>query len=178
MNLMALILPGQQNVAVYPESQTKFFATVVAAQISFDSDVSGHTIQLVLHQNGFEQVAPRMSADEALRLEATLASRVSSNTPSPGTEASLRRYIDSLEKGSPNYEKMAPGLAQTVHQQLPGILQYIRQCGSLKSITFERVGPNGTDEYDVVFEHGRADWFVGPLAPDGKVSERGFQPRT
>src|SRR5262249_38143319 len=31
-------LTGQTKVEIFPESQTKFFATVVAAQISFDSD--------------------------------------------------------------------------------------------------------------------------------------------
>ena len=52
-----LRLTGQQDVEVFPESDSKFFATVVAAQISFHTDASGKATDLVLHQAGMERAA-------------------------------------------------------------------------------------------------------------------------
>jgi beta-lactamase regulating signal transducer with metallopeptidase domain len=168
-------LTGQGPVEIFPESQTKFFATVVAAQISFDSDAAGRVTGLVLHQGGMEQHAPRISAEAAKALEDARIARIKGNKPSPGTEASLRRYIDSLEKGAPNYEEMTPALANVVRAQLPGILAQIAQLGRLQSLTFKRVDTSGMDVYDVVFEHGHVIWMIGPLTADGKVDRRGFR---
>lgn len=96
--------------------------------------------------------------------------------PHPGTEASLRRYIESLEKGKPNYEEMGPQLARVVREQLPQVLDVIYRVGALQDIAFQRVDPdNGMDVYRVSFEHGQIEWRIAPLAADGKVISRGFQ---
>ncbi len=105
-------LTGQQPVQVYPESETKFFATVVPAQISFAVDAQGVVTGLVLHQNGREQPAPRIDDAKGKTFEAALAQRIRINSPSSGTEAFLRRYLESQEAGAPDYSAMAPGLAQ------------------------------------------------------------------
>src|SRR6185312_1852831 len=57
-------LPGQPVVEEFPESDTKFFAKVVPAQLSFVTDASGRVTELILHQNGREQRAPRIDAAE------------------------------------------------------------------------------------------------------------------
>jgi len=170
-------LTGQTQIEVFPESQTKFFTTTipVPAQISFDSDAGGRVTGLVLHQGGREQLAPRMNPNVAKTLEDALAARIRNNKPSPGTEASLRRYIASLEKGAPNYEEMSQALASTVRTQLPSTLAFIKEVGPLKSLSFMAVNANGMDVYDVMFEHGRVMWFIAPLSIDGKVEARGFQ---
>ena len=95
--------------------------------------------------------------------------------PHPGTEASLRRYIESLEKGQPNYDEMVPAMADTVRRQLPDILATIKPLGALKSIAFQGGGPMGMDVYYVTFEHGNAEWKVAPLTADGRVERRGFR---
>jgi len=93
-----------------------------------------------------------------------------------GTEASLRRYIDSLEKGQPNYEEMAPALAAVVKLQLPELLSSIKTWGALESIAFKGGGTRGMDVYEVTFEHGKVEWNIAPLTSDGKVERRGFRP--
>ena len=98
------------------------------------------------------------------------------NRPSPGTEASLRRYIESLESGEPNYAEMEPVVATKVRTQLTEILSNIKRLGALKTITFKSVSPDGMDIYDLEFEHGRAEARMAPLTPDGKVQLRGFSP--
>jgi beta-lactamase regulating signal transducer with metallopeptidase domain len=101
---------------------------------------------------------------------------IPSATAHPGTEASLRRYIESLERGQPNYDEMVPGMADNVKQQLvPQILPMIKTLGALKSIAYKGGGSQESDLYDVTFEHGKVQWFIGPLDADGKVTYRGFR---
>ena len=51
---------GQGKLEVFPESDTKFFLTVVDAQITFVKDDSGKVTHLILHQGGRDQKATRM----------------------------------------------------------------------------------------------------------------------
>ncbi len=50
---------GQQNLQIYPESETEFFFKVVDAQITFEVDDSGNVTGLVLHQGGADTPAPK-----------------------------------------------------------------------------------------------------------------------
>jgi CubicO group peptidase (beta-lactamase class C family) len=50
---------GQQKLEVYAETQTKFFLKVVDAQLTFVPGNDGKAKQLILHQNGLDQVAKR-----------------------------------------------------------------------------------------------------------------------
>jgi hypothetical protein len=43
---------GQEVVKIYPESEDKFFLTIIDAQINFIKDDKGVVTKLVLHQNG------------------------------------------------------------------------------------------------------------------------------
>ena len=95
--------------------------------------------------------------------------------PHPGTAASLRRYIDSLEVGKPNYDEMSPQLAEAVRQQLPQIEEIIHRMGTFQSMVFQDVDRDGMDVYHVTFEHGRIEWRIAPLSSDGKVERRGFR---
>jgi len=96
-------------------------------------------------------------------------------TASPGTEAALRRQIEGLEKGQPDYDEMGPVLISVTHQQLPILEQTIARLGALKSIAFNSVGQDGADVYEVEFEHGQTEWLILPLTPDGKVNSLGFR---
>ncbi|HEX4349200.1 MAG TPA: serine hydrolase, partial [Verrucomicrobiae bacterium] len=50
----------QPEAEMFPESNTKFFFKVVDAQITFVKDNSGNAFKLILHQNGFDTVGPRV----------------------------------------------------------------------------------------------------------------------
>jgi uncharacterized membrane protein len=94
---------------------------------------------------------------------------------SPGTEESLRRYIQSLEQGHPNYDEMAPQLAAAVNRQLPKIMSTINGLGAFNSLTYEGTDKDGADVYIAAFARGRLEWHIGPLV-DGKVAYRQFHP--
>ncbi len=51
---------GQEKFKVFAESETKFFYTVVDAQITFVEDESGAITSLILHQNGANTPAPKV----------------------------------------------------------------------------------------------------------------------
>jgi CubicO group peptidase (beta-lactamase class C family) len=168
-------LTGQPRVAIYPKSAREFFLKVVDAQLSFETDAQGKVGGLTLHQGGADHAAPRISRAAATQARRAFEQHLRSNSPSPGTRASLLRYIDSLEKGQPNYQEMTPDLATLVRKELPLIEGTIRKMGALQSLKFKQVNAAGMDIYDATFAHGRLEWAVAPLSPDGKVARRGFQ---
>jgi hypothetical protein len=168
-------LTGQINVEFFPESETKFFATVVHAQISFNTDGQGQVTELVLHQNGLEQHAPRVTEPTAKGVEAALVERVRANKPSPGTETALRHQIESMEEGHRDYSALTPTFASAIKEAEPMILASLSSMGSLKSIKFRSVTVGGMDNYQVEFERGSAEWFITPLTPDGKITGMGWR---
>ena len=97
------------------------------------------------------------------------------STPHPDREASLRRYVESLERGAPNYDEMTPEMAAALRQNMPNIVAAIKPLGQLQSIAFDHSAPNDTDVYLVIFEHGKVEWSVGPLTPGGKATRRNFR---
>lgn len=168
-------LTGQPRLAIYPKSPRQFFLKVVAAQLSFETDSQGKVTAVTLHQNGVDHAAPRISRAAATQAQTALEHHIRSNAPSPGTKASLLRYIDSLERGRPDYQDMTPELAAAVRKQLPVIEAVIRKMGPLKGLQFEQVSAAGMDTYDANFANGRVECMIAPLSADGKVVAQGFR---
>jgi CubicO group peptidase (beta-lactamase class C family) len=180
-------LGNQPVVPIFPQSETMFFAKVVDAQIEFaQMDAQGVPGQLILHQNGRDMPANRLSDAEFKQIEteskeiadATAAAmkRVKDQTQDPRTEAALRRDIEELRTGQPKYELMSSGLANVTRQQLPQLQATINQLGAVQSVTFKGVGPGGADIYDVKFEHGSTEWRI-MMQSDSKVASVGFRPQ-
>lgn len=55
-------LDTQPAIPIYPESETMFFPKVVDAEVEFVKNSQGEATDLILHQNGHDQKAPRKSA--------------------------------------------------------------------------------------------------------------------
>jgi len=58
-------LPGQAQLPIFAESETKFFLKVVDAQVEFFTDANGTVTHAVMYQNGRERKVPRTSATVA-----------------------------------------------------------------------------------------------------------------
>jgi D-alanyl-D-alanine-carboxypeptidase/D-alanyl-D-alanine-endopeptidase len=56
-------LTGQPYCEIFPESETNFFYKVVDAQLSFAKDANGDVTGLMLHQNGMDQTARKISGE-------------------------------------------------------------------------------------------------------------------
>ena len=82
------------------------------------------------------------------------AQRFKDQKPHPDSEAALRQMLAGLASGKPDYERMAPRLAEVTRAQLPGLQKQLAELGALKTLKFVRVAPAGDDEYDADFENG------------------------
>jgi hypothetical protein len=178
---------NQSAVALFPESETKFFATVAAAKIEFEfaqPDPAGVPGQLIMQQNGRTRTMNRVGEEEIKQAEAERkeiaeaaaagAKRFESQTPDPRTEAALRRNIADVLQGQPKYEQMSSGLANTTRQQLPQLRTILGRLGAVQSVTFKGVGQGGADIYEVKFEQGSTEWRILMLS-DEKVASLGFR---
>jgi serine-type D-Ala-D-Ala carboxypeptidase/endopeptidase len=97
-------LGSQPSIPIYPESEKLFFPKVVDAEIEFITDNSGAVTDLILHQNGMDQKAPRKSATvempperKAITLPAeTLKQYVGTYELAPGVDVEMTLDGDQL----------------------------------------------------------------------------------
>ncbi len=81
--------------------------------------------------------------------------RNSSTTPSPGTDAAVRRLVSGLASGSPDYDKLAPDSGDLVRRDMPMSQPLFASMGELKSVTYRGKGGMGDDVYNMVFANGK-----------------------
>jgi len=163
---------NQQPVAIFPESETRFFLKVVDAQIDFADG------QLTLHQNGRDMKAQKLdeaTAKRAADAAAAVAQRIKDQKPAPGSETALRKLIDGPASGQPDYDAMAPAYADLNRRQVAQLQSMISGLGTVQTMTFKAVGPARPDIYEVKFEKGAQEWRIW-LSPDGRVDNANFQP--
>jgi hypothetical protein len=161
-------LTGQQAIEIYPESATKFFVKVVDAQLSFVVNEQGLVTALVLHQHGANMNAPRIEALEAKKINKTLASKIKSRQPTPGSEDALRKLIATLGSESPDYSIMSEGMAKATKEQWFGLHSAAKALGAIQSIKFDGVADDGWDLYEVKHQNGRSNWRIA-ISDDGII---------
>jgi len=109
-----------------------------------------------------------LAAKKRAEIQADIDRRVKAQVASPGSEAALRRLIEELRSGKPNYDLMSPALARETRRQLQEEQNTIAKLGALQSVTFKGVGPAGPNIYLASFEKGSQEWRVW-LNLDGSV---------
>ena len=164
-------LTGQQEVEIFAESETSFFAKVVNAQIDFATDGSSAT----LHQMGRNVTWPRIDDATAEQIRAALETRVQNQTAAPGTETALRSLIAGIASGMPNYVEMTPEMAKLTRDQLSGLQAGVTNFGSIQTVEFRGVSPTGWDMYEVKFQSGLVPWRIH-LDEQGKIDGALVQP--
>ncbi|WCS23714.1 DUF3471 domain-containing protein [Methylobacterium sp. NMS14P] len=154
-------LTDQMFFSILAESSSKFFYrnSHIKAQLSFVKDDSGAVTALILHQNGKEQTAPRISKEKADAVEESIKSRKAANKPKPGSEHALRRMIKATQLGVPEPDLMSPNLAQAFEKQLIDNKRVLEWWGELQSIKFIGVSmADDCDVYGVKFEQAETEW--------------------
>ena len=168
-NQLLAQLTGQPKAEIFAQSRNEFFYRTVNAQISFESDTQGRTTALVLHQNGKTRNAPRIEPALAQQVKDKIDAKIQNQAPTPGSEAALRRLIEGISTGQPNYAQMSTELANATRQQLPQLQAGMAHLGAVQSIEFRGVGNQGWDMYDVKQEHGSSQWRIS-LRADGIIA--------
>jgi hypothetical protein len=93
-------------------------------------------------------------------------------TAQAGTEAAVRRLIEELRRGEPNYDLLAEGTAQLLRGGLASLHDLYTKLGAIESVTFVEVDLFGNSVYDVKLANGSV-WLALTLTPDGKTALAG-----
>jgi Peptidase family S41/N-terminal domain of Peptidase_S41 in eukaryotic IRBP len=96
-------------------------------------------------------------------------------TPLPGSAEAVRRNLEELASGMPNYGLMSPDLANVTKQQLPMLQPFVSKMGAIKTVTFNSVAMDGFDMYDVTFANGAMQCGIY-VTPDGKIASAWIRP--
>jgi bla regulator protein BlaR1 len=159
---------GERTIENFSESETQFYAPSVQGTINFEVDQQGHVTGAVLHQFGDTLQMRRVDAATAQEINAFVTDKIKNQTATPGSEAALRRLIEGLASGNPNYAEQSPLLADATRAQLPRLREGLDRLGALQSLQFIGVGSKGWDVYQARFEHGFTIWRLALLS-DGII---------
>lgn len=165
-------IQGQAPVDLFPTSQTEYFARKVDARLTFSEGAA------VLFQNDIEQTVRRMDTEAgraALDWSMGTEKRTQQNTAAPGSEQALRGLIAGLANNTPAYDNMSAALAQATRDQLASLHGSVSKFGTLETIAFKRVAPNGWDFYEVKFANATREFGI-LMQEDGKIFGAVFSP--
>jgi CubicO group peptidase (beta-lactamase class C family) len=167
---------GQEQTEIFAEREHEYFAKTDDAQITFDTDDQGRATKLVLHQNGRDVSAARLDDAAAKPIAEALAAtnkRIKSQTPAPGSEPALRQLISGLSAGTPPYDSMTAEMATLTREELGHLQKLLNDLGTVQSVNFKEVTPDGSDVYKVTFANGVAEFGV-TLEGDGRIFGAGI----
>lgn len=167
-----------QSLELYPQSSTEAFAKTVDEQFLFEDDAHGQVADAVIQAPRSRITAVKISDAEAARRAAALAARQRAKVGTPGSAAAVRRSLEQLAAGKPDYSQMGATLAQITRAQL-GLLQpQLQALGAIQSIQFKAPGPAGSDVYTVAFAKGMVLDVTIVLSPDGKIQGELLRPHS
>jgi len=132
----------------------------IDAKVEFLTDGRGQTTSAAILQNGARTAMPRIDATSAEQIETIRLTRLQSQAPVAGSGAALRQFIDGILSGRPDLDKLSPQIAGQLAKDLPKLQLTLAPLGSLKSLAFRSVDPNGFDAYEATHEHGSSEWRV------------------
>lgn len=97
------------------------------------------------------------------------------STPLAGSEDMLRRYIEAVGRGEPDYDHMTTEVAAQTRQSLAVDQAIVARLGALRALSFRGVSPLGSDIYTVHFANGSAEWRIA-LARNGSIGRIALGP--
>jgi hypothetical protein len=134
------------------------------------ADASGRCRAIILpgQRARFLRVPPARAGEQQIGLRRS--------TPTPGAEDALRRYIDALAHGHPDYDQMTPAIAAQTRQQLPINQAILAKLGELRAISFRGATQLDNDIYMAYFANGSAEFRIG-LVKEGRIGRFALGPQ-
>ena len=93
----------------------------------------------------------------------------------PGSADAVRRNIEALALGTPDYDRMSEDMANATREQLARLQASLGKLGAIQSVTFQAVGPGGLDIYDVQMANGAVQSGIF-VSPDGRIMSAWIRP--
>jgi hypothetical protein len=91
-------------------------------------------------------------------------------TPLPGGAEAVRRVIEAIARGAPNYDLMSPDAANAIRAQLRTLQVDISKLGAIKTVTFNGIGQyDSLDVYDLTLANGAVQCGIF-VSPDGRIA--------
>lgn len=120
------------------------------------ADKSGRCVEVLVpgRQTRFHNV-------EASSLGAKPGRAARRAVPIADGEEMLRRYIEGVGKGQPDYDRMTSEVADITRQQLPFDRAILARLGALRAVSFRGVTALDSDIYVAQFANGSAEWRIG-----------------
>ncbi|UPJ43852.1 DUF3471 domain-containing protein [Bradyrhizobium sp. 40] len=120
------------------------------------ADKSGRCMEILVpgRQTRFHNV-------EASNLGARPSRAARRAVPIANGEEMLRRYIEGVGKGQPDYERMTSEVADITRAQLPFDQAILTRLGALRAVSFRGVTALDSDIYVAQFANGSAEWRIG-----------------
>lgn len=164
---LAMFVPGGR--AENPITGTNWEGVGVIPDIAVPS---ADALAVVLERLG---VSPALADIEAASVSRVFEPAPMRTEPQPGAAAAVRRLLDELARGEPDYAMMSEQLAEATRSQLPTLQQRVVALGAIESVAFVEVTPQGLDVYDVLAADGGMRFLIG-LDAEGKIAGAGIQP--
>jgi hypothetical protein len=96
--------------------------------------------------------------------------------PLAGSEEMLRRYIETVGRGAPDYDRMTSEVAAQTRAQLPINQAIVTRLGTLRAVSFRGVTGMNSDIYMAHFANGSAEFRIG-LVKDGAIGRIALGPQ-
>jgi hypothetical protein len=135
------------------------------------ADAAGQCLEIIMPGQSTRHVV--VPADARAQSSRPTPRRTS---PLPGSELALRRYIDGLSRGEPEYDGMTPQVAAYTRQDLALNQAILARLGTLRGLSFRGVTLNGNDIYIAHFANGSAEWRIA-LVKQGRIGRLALGPQ-
>lgn len=166
-NILTGQLTGQMPVVFEYEGNDTFYSARYGARLLFCKNADGRVTGHICQQGGEEIEWKRVTRLEAEETEAGLKHRIQKNEPAPNTEAMLRKLINGLLEGNPDYNIMSAMQARAIREQYDFLHQCLASAGDVLSVSFIGVQDDGCDAYHVKHDKRLFRWTLC-LDPGGK----------
>jgi bla regulator protein blaR1 len=117
----------------------------------------------------------RIDASTADKIKASNELRARTQTPSPGSDAALRRLIEGILADNPPYDEMTAWYAELVKEAGHFTRKLYGKKGAVRSIVFHHVSESGADVYQVRQDGGFSTWQIY-LNANGIIEDADDQP--
>jgi hypothetical protein len=172
-------VPGQPPLVLFPATEREFFAKEDDFALSFTIDAAG-TVEAARYQKpGRGREGWRLDEASAVPLLAAAertAQRVKEQKPLPGSDEAVRLLLAGFASGKLDYKRMSPRLADLTRQQMSWLHPWFGGLGTLRSLKFHAVEPDGGDLWDATFEKDVVRVQI-QFGEDGRIADVGFPPR-
>lgn len=140
------------------------------ALVTFLLDDQGRATGIYVHRAYYSITMHRVDRATAEQTAAENHAKFQTQAPTPGSEASLRKFIDAVRANNPNYNDMTPWMANIVGQTLRFYQDETAEAGAVQSVEFRHVDVMGNDVYEVRQERQTAMWSIS-LDSTGRIVE-------